>query len=105
MKYDNKVRTYKNDKINGIKVSTTGKWYDFIGFIENENDYPIYVVFNGDYEWLEPFKLEKQDNDFCWVGFLADEIGYNELKAFRKNCYEIIDSSDYRYEELEKGIY
>lgn len=56
----------------GIKVTTTGRDYDFIATIENDTDEEYCV---------EELGLCVPAHD--WVGFLADDEGYADLEYFR----------------------
>lgn len=85
MKMDNKLRTYVNDKKNGIKVFTTGHWYDFVGGIENNNDYPIFIVIDDENGVHEEYEIKAND----WIGILATYDCWDILKALRHGKYEI----------------
>ena len=54
-----------------IKVSRTGRDYDFIAVVENKTDKKVKIIFNHDD--VEDFSICAND----WVGLLADydEIG------------------------------
>ena len=55
-----------------VKVSETGRNYDFIAVVENKLDEEIQVIFDD--EDLEPETLTIDGNDWC--GILADGMGY-----------------------------
>ena len=65
-----------------VKISSTGKDYDFIATIENKTDEAVAIVpdIGGLFEeiFIEP-------ND--WVGLLADEDGRNTLNALKKGRF------------------
>ena len=74
---------YEDDK---IKVTETGKDYDFIATIENKTSQTVYIV----PENLEEFYILPVD----WVGLLADEEGRTTLEAIRKNRFIISFESE-----------
>lgn len=74
---------YEDDK---IKVTETGKDYDFIATIENKTSQTVYIV----PENLEEFYILPID----WVGLLADEEGRATLEAIRKNKFIISFESE-----------
>ena len=74
---------YEDDK---IKVTKTGKDYDFIATIENKTSQTIYIV----PENLEEFYILPVD----WVGLLADDEGRTTLEAIRKNRFTISFESE-----------
>lgn len=73
---------------NGVTVKRTGRDYDFIATVENDNDEAVEVDFNGDYEYeLEPFVIPPHD----WVGI----TGWRTLEAFENGCFEISRTDEY----------
>ena len=67
-----------------IVVTKTGRDYDFIGVIENQNDYAIRVIV-GDECDEEYFDIDGNE----WIGILADEDGYYCLEELRKGNFKI----------------
>ena len=68
-----------------IKVVDNEQNYDFIGYVENKTDENISIVFNG-YDY-EDYPIEIKAND--WVGFLADEMGYDRFELIKNGNYAI----------------
>lgn len=66
-----------------IKVSTTGRDYDFIATIENKTDGQICVHYDkpGYNDNYNPILIAPND----WVGLLADEEGRDWIKAIENN--------------------
>ena len=66
-----------------IKVSRTGRDYDFIAVVENKTDKEVKIIFNNDLEFCD-FSIGANN----YVGLLADADGYaflEELEAKRFN--------------------
>lgn len=57
---------------NGIKVTETGRDYDFIATVENDTDKEYYI---------DELELSVPAHD--WVGLLADEDGYRTVNYFK----------------------
>ena len=69
-----------------IKVSKTGRDYDFIAVIENKRDKEIEIVFD-DID-LEYNGIIVNAND--WVGLLADYEGYFKLEELEAERFTVI---------------
>lgn len=91
MSIDKKKIIYEDDE---ITIETTGKNYDFICTVENKSNDTIVIVFTGEYEYLEAFKINTGD----WVGLLADDEGYLSLEAFESGDFYTIFEDDYEDE-------
>lgn len=91
MSIDKKKIIYEDDE---ITIETTGKNYDFICTVENKSNDTIVIVFTGEYEYLEAFKINPGD----WVGLLADDEGYLSLEAFENGDFYTIFEDDYEDE-------
>lgn len=61
-----------------VKVETTGHDYDFIATIQNKTDSDLVCFIGGDEDMI----CLLAPND--WVGFLANDDGYEELKLIKK---------------------
>ena len=75
-----------------IKVSTTGKDYDFIAVIENKTNEQICIhydepSYNDNYD---PILIAPND----WVGLFANEKGRDWMKAFENNQIYVVTNSD-----------
>ena len=75
-----------------IKVSTTGRDYDFIAIIDNKTDGQICIhydepSYNDNYE---PILVAPND----WFGLLADDEGRNWVKAIENNQIYIVTGDD-----------
>lgn len=68
-----------------IKVSETGRDYDFIATIENKTNNDI-VIQPTDYN-LEFYETHISAND--WIGLLANENGWITLEAIKIGLFEI----------------
>lgn len=75
-------KIFENDK---IKVSETGRDYDFIAVIENKTDKEIKIVFDDDEMEIYNFLIEPND----WVGFLADDEGYEQFEEVKNGRFKI----------------
>ena len=75
-----------------IKVSTTGKDYDFITVIENKTNEQICVHYNepGYNDNYDPILIAPND----WVGLLANEEGRDWVEAFKNNQIYVVTNSD-----------
>lgn len=69
-----------------IKVSKTGRDYDFIAVVENETNKEIEIVFDNDEMKIQGFAIKPND----WVGLLADEEGYLSLEEITAKRFVII---------------
>lgn len=67
-----------------IKISRTGRNYDFIGTIDNKSDREIRIVFEN--EEIESFSIKPDD----WVGILADDEGYSVLEEIEAERFMIV---------------
>ena len=68
-----------------VKVVDNEQDYDFIGYIENKTDKDISIIFDDcDYE---DYLVKIKTND--WVGFLADEMGYDMFELIKNGSYTV----------------
>lgn len=79
---------------NSIKVSETGRDYDFVAIIENKTDEEIVVIVDGDHEFA---RIEPGD----WVGLTNSEYDeFNEWLSLDsievKTADELEEERDYR---------
>ena len=77
-----------------IKVSTTGRDYDFIAVIENKTNNQICIHYNepGYDDNYDPISIRSNS----WVGVENDEEGRDWVKAIKNNqIYVIYDKADY----------
>ena len=75
-----------------IKVSTTGRDYDFIAIIDNKTDGQICIHYDepGYNDNYEPILVAPND----WFGLLADDEGRDWLKAIENNQIYIVTDDD-----------
>lgn len=75
-----------------IKVSTTGKDYDFIAVIENKTNQEICVHYDesGYNDNYDPILIAPND----WIGLLADKEGYDWVKAIKNNQIYVVTNDD-----------
>ena len=75
-----------------IKVSTTGRDYDFIAIIDNKTDGQICVHYDkpGYNDNYEPILVAPND----WFGLLADDEGRDWLNAIKNNQIYIVTNDD-----------
>lgn len=75
-----------------IKVSATGRDYDFIAIIDNKTDGQICVHYDkpGYNDNYEPILIAPND----WVGLLADEEGRDWVKAIENNQIYVVTDDD-----------
>ena len=75
-----------------IKVSTTGRDYDFIAIIDNKTDGQICIHYDepGYNDNYDPILVAPND----WIGLLADDEGYDWLKAIENNQIYIVTDDD-----------
>ena len=66
-----------------IKISRTGKEYDFVGTIENKSDREIRLIFEN--EEIESFSIKSDD----WIGILADDEGYSVLEEIEAERFTV----------------
>ena len=66
-----------------VKISETGRNYDFIAVVENKLDEEIQVIFDD--EDLEPETLTIDGNDWC--GILANNNGYFAVDKLRNGRF------------------
>ena len=79
-----------------IKVSTTGRDYDFIAVVENKTNQKICVHYDepGYNDNYDPILVAPND----WIGLLADEEGRNWVKAIENNqIYVVTDDDEISY--------
>lgn len=68
-----------------IKISETGRNYDFIAIIENKTDNIVEIEYQNGYI---KSTITIYSND--WIGILADEDGYIILDSLRNNNFKIL---------------
>mgnify|MGYP003458705879 CR=1 FL=1 len=75
-----------------IKVSATGRDYDFIAIIDNKTDGQICIHYDkpGYNDNYDPILVAPND----WVGLLADEEGKDWLKAIENNQIYVVTDDD-----------
>lgn len=74
--------------INGVTAKRTGRDYDFIATLENDNDEAVEIAFTDDFEDTpEPFIIHPHG----WIGV----TGWNTLDALENKCFEIRASGEY----------
>ena len=75
-----------------IKVSTTGRDYDFIAIIDNKTDGQICIHYDkpGYNDNYDPILIAPND----WIGLLADDEGRDWLKAIENNQIYIVTDDD-----------
>ena len=66
-----------------VKISRTGRDYDFVGTIENKTDKEIQITFDN--EEIESFSIEPDE----WVGILADDEGYSVLEEIEAERFTV----------------
>ena len=71
-----------------IKITTTGRNYDFIATVSNLTNYPIVITFM-DHD-LEPIKIEPSD----WLGILADDEGQAILEELEAGRFDADDDDE-----------
>ena len=79
-----------------IKVSTTGRDYDFIAIIDNKTDGQICIHYDkpGYNDNYDPILIAPND----WAGLLANEEGRDWLKAIENNqIYVVTDDDEISY--------
>lgn len=90
---------FENDE---IKVSSTGRDYDFVATVENKTDQPLAVApgqIQSDNEFFEPFVIEPGD----WHGVETGEDGDHFLTAARAMSLEVADPSRFEMIDLDFG--
>lgn len=75
-------KIFENDK---IKISETGRDYDFIAVIENKTDKKIKIVFDDDEMEIYNFLIEANN----WIGFLANDEGYEQFEEVKNGRFKI----------------
>ena len=75
-----------------IKVSATGRDYDFIAIIDNKTDGQICIHYDkpGYNDNYEPILIAPND----WAGLLADEEGRDWVKAIENNQIYVVTNDD-----------
>ena len=79
-----------------IKVSATGRDYDFIAIIDNKTDGQICIHYDkpGYNDNYDPILIAPND----WAGLLADDEGRDWLKAIKNNqIYVVTDDDEISY--------
>ena len=76
---------FENDK---IKITTTGRDYDFIATVSNLTNYPIIITFmDNDFEQIA---IAPSD----WFGILADDAGRAMLEELKACCFTVDDDDE-----------
>lgn len=75
-----------------IKVSTTGRDYDFIAIIDNKTDGQICIHYDkpGYNDNYDPILIAPND----WAGLLADDEGRDWVKAIENNQIYVVTDDD-----------
>lgn len=75
-----------------IKVSTTGRDYDFIAIIDNKTDGQICIHYDkpGYNDNYDPILVAPND----WVGLLANDEGRDWVKAIKNNQIYVVTDDD-----------
>ena len=75
-----------------IKVSATGRDYDFIAIIDNKTDGQICIHYDeqGYNDNYDPILIAPND----WAGLLADEEGRDWVKAIKNNQIYVVTNDD-----------
>lgn len=75
-----------------IKVSATGRDYDFIAVVENKTNEQICVHYDepGYNDNYDPILIAPND----WIGLLADEEGRDWVKAIENNQIYVVTNDD-----------
>lgn len=68
-----------------IKVSRTGRDYDFIAVVENKTNKEIKIVFNDEFEFCN-FSVDSND----WIGLLANDDGYTSLEELEAERFTVV---------------
>ena len=77
------MKTVYNDGF--VKVSETGRDYDFIAVVENKFDRKIQITFKDENLQDETLILSEGD----WCGILADDNGYLTLEELKNGRFSI----------------
>lgn len=67
-----------------LKISRTGRDYDFVGKIENKTNRTIRITFIN--EEIDSFSIKPDD----WVGIFADDNGYSILEELAMGEFIVI---------------
>ena len=75
-----------------IKVSTTGRDYDFIAIIDNKTDGQICIHYDkpGYNDNYDPILIAPND----WIGLLADDEGRDGVKVIENNQIYVATNDD-----------
>ena len=75
-----------------VKISTTGKDYDFIAVIENKTNEQICIHYDepGYNDSYDPILIAPND----WIGLLANEEGRDWVEAFENNQIYVVTNDD-----------
>lgn len=68
-----------------IKVSRTGRDYDFIAVVENKTNKEIQIIFDNELEFCN-FSVDSND----WVGLLANDDGYTSLEELEAERFTVV---------------
>ena len=77
------MKTIYNNGV--VKISETGRDYDFIAIVENKLDRKIQLTFKD--EKLEDETLILSADDWC--GILSDDDGYLKLKELKNGRFAV----------------
>lgn len=73
-----------------IKISETGRNYDFVAIIENKTDKKVEIIF--DKEEMQEYNFPINPND--WIGVLASGEYYPVYEEIKKGHYAIEKMED-----------
>ena len=68
-----------------IKVSRTGRDYDFIAVVENKTGKEVQIIFDDEFEYYN-FLVGAND----WVGLLANDAGYETLEELKAKRFTVV---------------
>ena len=71
---------FENDK---VKISETGRDYDFLAVIQNKTNDKIYLSTDND----EPIEIEADD----WIGLTCDNYSKQVKELLKAGSFEISD--------------
>lgn len=69
-----------------VKVSRTGRDYDFIAVIENKTGKEVQIIFDNDEMESQNFFVSAND----WVGLLANDEGYLSLEELEAERFTVV---------------
>ena len=70
-----------------VRIVDNEQDYDFIGYIVNKSNHDIAIIFN-DNEYEDYPTIINANN---WMGFLADDAGYNAFEMIKNGKYIIME--------------